>query len=154
MCYNRLNNLNCVKSTLVTYLGDFQSTPLNGTQVNQSSLSLEQNHIKSINSQSTQKCSCILIKLGIIIFIRLFQVSLKKLKKFEKDYSAINHETEQVESPIQKLERESKQLREENSWLHQENDKLAKELVDSKIKLRLEMDLLEDKLDKRSKDLG
>lgn len=89
-----------------------------------------------------------------IMFFRMFQVSLKKLKKFEKDYTAVNHETEQVETPLQKLERESKQLREENSWLHQENDKLAKELVESKVKLRVEMDLLEDKLDKRSKELG
>ena len=55
---------------------------------------------------------------------------------------------------MSQLERESKQLREENSWLHQENDKLAKELVDSKVKLRNEMDLLEDKLDKKNKDIG
>ena len=81
-------------------------------------------------------------------------MSLKKLKKFEKDYSAANPETQQVEGPVQNLEKESKQLREDNSWLHQENDKLAKELIDSKVKLRTEMDLLEDKLDKRSKDLG
>ncbi|KAI6647592.1 Rab GTPase-activating protein 1-like isoform X3 [Oopsacas minuta] len=82
------------------------------------------------------------------------RISLKKLKKYERDYSAVNLEKDTVEDPTQKLERQSRQLREENGWLHQENDKLAKELVDSKVKLRDEMDLLEDKLDKKSKDIG
>ena len=63
-------------------------------------------------------------------------------------------ESQPEDDTMTQLEKESKQLREDNSWLHQENDKLAKELVDSKVKLRSEMDVLEDKLDKKSKEIG
>lgn len=59
----------------------------------------------------------------------------------------------QEQDPIVKLEREVKLLRDEKIWLQQENDNLAHELVSSKVRLRDDLDILEEKIIKKCKDL-
>ncbi|RWS11044.1 rab GTPase-activating protein 1-like protein [Dinothrombium tinctorium] len=80
-------------------------------------------------------------------------IKVKKLGKYEKDYQALKEQSKQREDPIDRLSRENKRLAESNMRLEQENDDLAHELVTSKIQLRKDLDLAEDKADTLNKEL-
>ncbi|XP_059143523.1 rab GTPase-activating protein 1-like isoform X2 [Physella acuta] len=73
------------------------------------------------------------------------KVSNRKLKKYEKEYQAIQEQSMQQEDPVERCERENKRLIEANMRLEQENDDLAHELVESKLTLKSRIDTLEDK---------
>lgn len=77
-------------------------------------------------------------------------VKLKKLDKYEKDYIAFK---EASKDPLENLRTENKRLQESNIRLEQENDYLAHDLVNSKISLRRQLDVAEDKIDFFSKEL-
>ncbi|XP_014674299.1 PREDICTED: rab GTPase-activating protein 1-like [Priapulus caudatus] len=79
--------------------------------------------------------------------------SNKKLKKYEKEYITMKEQELQQEDPVTRLERENKRLQEANMRLEQENDDLAHELVTSKIALRNELDMVEDKAETLQKEL-
>jgi hypothetical protein len=78
------------------------------------------------------------------------KVSVKKLKKIEKEFLMLK---EQQEDPLERLQRENKRLTEMNLRLEQENEDLAHELVNSKIALRSDLDNAEDRCDAISKEL-
>lgn len=73
------------------------------------------------------------------------EISLKKLKKHAKNYEVIKQKEKLLEHPVARLQRENAKLTENNLRLEQENDDLARDLVASKIQLRAQMDVLEDK---------
>ncbi|CAG2116761.1 unnamed protein product, partial [Medioppia subpectinata] len=82
-------------------------------------------------------------------------IKLKKLKKYEKEYQ-IWKESTKVENPIDRLEKENKRLVDSTLRLEQENDDLAQELLttcNSKIRLRADLDKVEDKADTLSTEL-
>jgi len=81
------------------------------------------------------------------------QIKLKKLKKYEKDWLRIKAEERAKEDPVLRLERENKKLLNDNLRLDTENDSLARELVNSKIEMRREIDKSEDTRDALEKDL-
>lgn len=62
------------------------------------------------------------------------QVSSRKLKKYEKEYQAIQEANLQQEDPIERFERENKRLLEANMRLERENDDLAHEIIENKLK--------------------
>ena len=78
---------------------------------------------------------------------------MKKLKKYEKDWLRIKAEERAKEDPVLRLERENKKLLNDNLRLDTENDSLARELVNSKIEMRREIDKSEDTRDSLEKDL-
>lgn len=73
------------------------------------------------------------------------EISLKKLKKYAKNYEMVKQKEKLLEHPVARLQRENAKLTENNLRLEQENDDLARDLVASKIQLRAQMDVLEDK---------
>ena len=81
------------------------------------------------------------------------QIKLKKLKKYEKDWLRIKAEERAKEDPVLRLERENKKLINDNLRLDTENDSLARELVNSKIEMRRDIDKSEDSRDALEKDL-
>ena len=81
------------------------------------------------------------------------KIKLKKLKKYEKDWLRIKAEERAKEDPVLRLERENKKLLNDNLRLDTENDSLARELVNSKIEMRREIDKSEDTRDALEKDL-
>uniref|UniRef100_T1J7L1 Rab-GAP TBC domain-containing protein n=1 Tax=Strigamia maritima TaxID=126957 RepID=T1J7L1_STRMM len=81
------------------------------------------------------------------------QIKTKKLKKYQKDFEVFKEQERQLANPTERLERENKRLMEANMRLEQENDDLAHELVTSKIQLRNELDVSEDKADALNKEL-
>ena len=81
------------------------------------------------------------------------QIKLKKLKKYQKDWLRIKAEERAKEDPVLRLERENKKLQNENLRLDTENDSLARELVNSKIEMRREIDQSEDSRDALEKEL-
>ncbi|BFZ20139.1 hypothetical protein BsWGS_23179 [Bradybaena similaris] len=81
------------------------------------------------------------------------KVNNRKLKKFEKEYLAIQEQNLQQEDPVERYERENKRLIEANMRLEQENDDLAHELVDSKLFLKSQIDNLEDRCSELERDL-
>ncbi|KAL3872041.1 hypothetical protein ACJMK2_040008 [Sinanodonta woodiana] len=68
------------------------------------------------------------------------KVTLKKLKKYQKEYDAMKEQEIQQEDPVERLQRENKRLMEANLRLEAENDDLAHEMVESKLMLRNELD--------------
>ena len=81
------------------------------------------------------------------------QIKLKKMKKYEKDWLRIKAEERAKEDPVLRLERENKKLLNDNLRLDTENDSLARELVNSKIEMRKEIDSSEDTRDALEKEL-
>ena len=81
------------------------------------------------------------------------KIKLKKLKKYEKDWLRIKAEERAKEDPVLRLERENKKLLNDNLRLDTENDSLARELVNSKIDMRREIDKSEDTRDALEKEL-
>ena len=75
------------------------------------------------------------------------QIKLKKLKKYEKEWTSIKLAERAREDPVIRLERDNKRLVNENMRLDTENDNLARELVNSKIEMRKEIDAMEDSKD-------
>ncbi|XP_013794115.2 rab GTPase-activating protein 1-like [Limulus polyphemus] len=81
------------------------------------------------------------------------RVKVKRIKKYEKEFAAMREEQKQEEDPVERLKRENKCLLESNMRLEQENDDLAHELVTSKIQLRKDLDITEDKAETLTKEL-
>ncbi|XP_031242570.1 rab GTPase-activating protein 1-like isoform X4 [Mastomys coucha] len=81
------------------------------------------------------------------------KVPTKKLKKYEKEYQAMQENQLQQEDPMDRYKRENRRLQEASMRLEQENDDLAHELVTSKIALRNDLDQAEDKADVLNKEL-
>ena len=81
------------------------------------------------------------------------QIKLKKLKKYEKEWLAIKSAERAREDPVLRLEKDNKRLQHENLRLDTENDNLARELVNSKIEMRREIDAIEDARDHVEKEL-
>jgi hypothetical protein len=81
------------------------------------------------------------------------KIKLKKLIKYEKDWLRIKAEERAKEDPVLRLERENKKLLNDNLRLDTENDSLARELVNSKIDMRREIDKSEDTRDALEKEL-
>lgn len=73
------------------------------------------------------------------------EISLKKLKNYAKSYEAIKKKEKILENPAMK--RENAKLTEAIVRLENENDGLARDLIASKIQLRSQLDLLEDKIE-------
>uniref|UniRef100_A0A6G1SK20 Rab GTPase-activating protein 1 n=1 Tax=Aceria tosichella TaxID=561515 RepID=A0A6G1SK20_9ACAR len=71
------------------------------------------------------------------------EMSLKKLKAYAKSYEAMKRKDKLLENPTMKLE--NAKLTEAIVRLENENDSLARDLIASKIQLRSQLDLLEDK---------
>merc|ERR1719412_3435952 len=80
-------------------------------------------------------------------------IKLKRLSKYEKEWLAIKEAERQREDPVIRLERENKKLLADNMRLDTENDNLARELVNSKIEMRKDIDAIEDKKDFFEKEL-
>jgi len=81
-------------------------------------------------------------------------IKLKKLKKYEKEYLSIKAAERAREDPVVRLERENKKLLGENMRLDTENDNLARQLVNSKIEMRKEIDKVEDEKEFYEKEHG
>ena len=80
-------------------------------------------------------------------------IKLKRLNKYQKEWLAIKEAERQREDPVIRLERENKKLLADNMRLDTENDNLARELVNSKIEMRKDIDKIEDKKDLYEKEL-
>lgn len=74
-------------------------------------------------------------------------IKLKKMAKYQKEWVAVKEAERQREDPVVRLERENKKLLADNLRLDTENDNLARELLTSKIEMRKDIDLIEDKKD-------
>ena len=81
-------------------------------------------------------------------------IKLKKLRKYEKEFLAQKAAERAREDPAVRLERENKRLMADNLRLDTENDNLARQLVNSKIEMRKEMDKSEDAREIAEKDLS
>lgn len=75
------------------------------------------------------------------------EFNLKRLGRHAKSYELMKQKERLMESPLIRLQRENAKLTENNLRLEQENDDLARDLVASKIQLRTQLDLLEDRLE-------
>ena len=62
--------------------------------------------------------------------------------QYEKDYFAMKDAERAAEDPLIRLERENKKLQSEKLRLEMENEYLARELVNSKIEMRKDIDLV------------
>lgn len=80
-------------------------------------------------------------------------IKLKKMGKYQKEWLVIKEAERQREDPVVRLERENKKLLADNLRLDTENDNLARELLTSKIEMRKDIDLIEDKKDFYEKEL-
>uniref|UniRef100_A0A0L8GS16 Rab-GAP TBC domain-containing protein n=1 Tax=Octopus bimaculoides TaxID=37653 RepID=A0A0L8GS16_OCTBM len=80
------------------------------------------------------------------------KVTVKRLKKYEKEYLAQKEQELQQEDPSERIQRENYRLQEENLRLEQENDDLAHELVTSKLTLSNNLELSEIRCDQLEKD--
>lgn len=81
-------------------------------------------------------------------------VNLKKLKKYAKAYEVLKQKEKLLEDPVNRLQRENAKLTENILRLEQENDDIARDLVASKIQLRAQLDLLEDKTETLNRALS
>lgn len=70
-------------------------------------------------------------------------ISLKRLKSYAKSYEIMRRKEKTLENPTMKLE--NSKLTEAIVRLENENDGLARDLIASKIQLRSQLDILEDK---------
>lgn len=87
------------------------------------------------------------------LIIESSQISVKKLKKHAKSYEAMKQKEKLLENPVSRLQRDNAKLSENNLRLVQQNDDLARDLVASKIQLRAQLDVLEDKTETLDKAL-
>lgn len=81
-------------------------------------------------------------------------IKLKRLHKYEKEWTNIKAAERAREDPVVRLERENKKLLADNMRLDTENDNLARQLVNSKIEMRKDIDAAEDAKDIFEKDLS
>ena len=81
-------------------------------------------------------------------------IKLKRLNKYEKEWASIKAAERAREDPVVRLERENKKLLGDNMRLDTENDNLARQLVNSKIEMRKDIDAAEDAKDIFEKDLS
>ena len=81
-------------------------------------------------------------------------IKLKRLHKYEKEWANIKAAERAREDPVVRLERENKKLLSDNMRLDTENDNLARQLVNSKIEMRKDIDAAEDAKDIFEKDLS
>merc|ERR1719245_944330 len=81
-------------------------------------------------------------------------IKLKRLNKYQKEWLAIKEAERQREDPVIRLERENKKLLADNMRLDTENDNLARQLVNSKIEMRKDIDAADDAKDIFEKDLS
>lgn len=79
------------------------------------------------------------------LIIASSDISLKRLKKYAKSYELLKQKEKLLENPLTRLQRENAKLTENILRLEQENDDIARDLVASKIQLRAQLDVLEDK---------
>lgn len=79
--------------------------------------------------------------------------SERKLKRYEGLCKAYRDEQLVLQDPQQRLKKENQRLQETNLRLERENDSLARELVNSKIGLRNQLDDVEDKYECVNKEL-
>lgn len=79
-------------------------------------------------------------------------IKIKRLSKYEKEWLQIKAAERAREDPVIRLERENKKLRNDNLRLDTENDNLARQLVNSKIEMRKEIDTIEDEKDHYEKE--
>lgn len=80
-----------------------------------------------------------------------FNVKVKKLDKFEKDYAQFK---EAKQDPVQRLTKENQRLQSSVLRLEQENDNLATEISIGKLALRKQLDISEDKVDHLNNELA
>jgi tyrosine-protein phosphatase YwqE len=80
-------------------------------------------------------------------------IKLKRLNKYEKEWAIIKAAERAREDPVIRYERENKKLLSDNLRLDTENDNLARQLVNSKIEMRMDIDAAEDAKDLFEKDL-
>ena len=71
-------------------------------------------------------------------------IKIKKLAKYEKEWSLKKEEERLAEDPLTRYERENKKLISDNMRLERENDILAQQLLTKQITMRAEIDKLED----------
>ena len=81
-------------------------------------------------------------------------IKLKRLAKYEKEWAAIKAAERAREDPVIRYERENKKLLSDNLRLDTENDNLARQLVNSKIEMRRDIDAAEDTKDVLEKELA
>lgn len=81
-------------------------------------------------------------------------IKLKKLKKYEKEYVSLKNAERAREDPAVRFERENKKLLNDNLRLDTENDNLARQLVNSKIEMRKEIDRAEDEKEYYEKEMN
>ena len=81
-------------------------------------------------------------------------IKLKRLHKYEKEWTNIKAAERAREDPVVRLERENKKLLSDNMRLDTENDNLARQLVTSKIEMRKDIDAAEDARDIFEKELS
>ncbi|TRY69121.1 hypothetical protein TCAL_04113 [Tigriopus californicus] len=74
-------------------------------------------------------------------------IKIKRLNKYEGEWLHIKAAERAREDPVIRLERENKKLLNDNLRLDTENDNLARQLVNSKIEMRKEIDNIEDEKD-------
>lgn len=84
------------------------------------------------------------------LLMTAFNVKVKKLDKYEKDYHQFK---EAQQDPVQRLTKENQRLQNSVLRLEQENDSLAHEISMSKLTMRAQLDLSEDKIDQLSNEL-
>jgi len=82
--------------------------------------------------------------MSFAVFLTL-QVSKKRLKKYEKEYSLMKEEME-LQDPAECLRRDNEKLMNENMRLQQENDTLAHEIVTTKVGTQERITELEDRV--------
>lgn len=80
-----------------------------------------------------------------------FNVKLKRLEKYEKDYAQFK---EAKQDPVQRLTKENARLQASVLRLEQENDNLATEISMSKLAMRKQLDISEDKVDHLNSELS
>jgi len=81
-------------------------------------------------------------------------IKIKKLAKYEKEWNNIKEAERLAEDPLTRFDRENKKLMADNLRLERENDVLAQELLTSKIKMRADLDRLEDLKESLEKDIN
>ncbi|CAF3473913.1 unnamed protein product [Rotaria socialis] len=81
------------------------------------------------------------------------KINIKKLKRYEQEYSINRAEEEQKETPLQRLEADNKRLTETCMRSEFENEMLALELVNDRIKLKGNLHEAEDQIENLTREL-
>ncbi|XP_055330286.1 rab GTPase-activating protein 1-like [Paramacrobiotus metropolitanus] len=78
----------------------------------------------------------------------------KKFQQLTKDYQQMKQQLESHETPVERLQRESREHMAAIMRLDQENDELAYEMISGKVQLRNQLDTAEDQIDLHQKDIA